>query len=164
MLRTTKDVVCGGFAAQAWKAQKTSGFYGTGQSFLFSFGDDKVDSRSKVRVTESIEGTVDFILNQLLNVCAIEVCDITRAARNHQVLKVFKWTGKNRYFQLCSVSNQRLAFGGGGLDGNFGLCVEGDFVCGSSGYCETYGNEPLAPEPTFFIKDMEVYGISSACF
>ena len=41
VLRMTKDVVCGGFAAQAWK---TSGFYGTGQSFLFSFGDDEVDS------------------------------------------------------------------------------------------------------------------------
>jgi len=162
-LRTTKGEVCGGFAAREWKAQKISGFYGTGQSFLFSLVDDEVDRRTKVRVTESMS-TVDFILDHLLHVCSVEVCAIARAPRIHQVLKIYKWTGKNEYFQLCSVSDQRLAFGGGGVDGNFGLCVERDFACGSSGYCETYGNEPLAREPTFHVEDMEVYGISSACF
>lgn len=164
VIRTTQGVRCGGFATQEWKSQRRSGFYGTGQSFLFSFDEDDVDTRSKVRVTESVESTVDFILNQLLHVCAIEVCDITRKAKHHQVLNIFKWTGKNRYFQLCSVSEERLAFGGGGIDGNFGLCVERDFVSGSSGYCDTFGNEPLAREPTFFIEDMEVYGISSVLF
>ena len=41
-------------------------------------------------------------------------------------LKVYKWTGKNRYIQLCDTAHKMFAFGGGGTDGAFGLCVEED--------------------------------------
>ena len=55
-------------------------------------------------------------------------------------LNVYKWTGKNRYIQLCDVSHKMFAFGGGGDDGMFGLAVEEDFQRGSTGPCDTFDN------------------------
>ena len=52
---------------------------------------------------------------------------------------IFKWTGKNRYIQVCNVHAKVLAFGGGGKDGEYWLCVEDDFRRGSTGPCETFG-------------------------
>jgi hypothetical protein len=42
-----------------------------------------------------------------------------------------------------------IAFGGGGDEGDFGLCVEDDFRRGSTGRCETFGNEPLCSQDQF---------------
>lgn len=70
----------------------------------------------------------------------------------------YKWTGTNRYIQLCDVNNRMLAFGGGGDDGAFGLCVEQDFQRGSTGTCATFENEPLCSQENFEIVDMEIFG------
>ena len=71
---------------------------------------------------------------------------------------VYKWTGANRYIQLCDPQAKLLALGGGGDDGEFGLCVENDFQRGSTGSCETFGNEPLCGQDRFDIVDLECYG------
>ena len=71
---------------------------------------------------------------------------------------VYKWTGANRYIQLCDPQAKLLALGGGGDDGEFGLCVENDFQRGSTGSCETFGNEPLCSQDRFDIVDLECYG------
>ena len=71
---------------------------------------------------------------------------------------VYKWTGVNRYIQLCDPQAKLLALGGGGDDGEFGLCVENDFQRGSTGSCETFGNEPLCSQDRFDIVDLECYG------
>ena len=71
---------------------------------------------------------------------------------------VYKWTGANRYIQLCDPQAKLLALGGGGDDGEFGLCVENDFQRGSTGSCETFGNEPLCDQDRFDIVDLECYG------
>jgi len=73
-------------------------------------------------------------------------------------VQYFRWTGANRYVQLCDVSHKRLAFGGGGDDGAFGLCVEQDFQVGSTGSCATFNNEPLCDQENFDIVDVEIYG------
>ena len=73
-------------------------------------------------------------------------------------VKAFHWSGANRYVQLCDPSNRMLAFGGGGDEGEFGLCVEDDFQRGSTGHCATFDNEPLCDERQFKIVNMEVYG------
>ena len=72
-------------------------------------------------------------------------------------LNVYKWTGKNRYIQLCEVSTKLLAFGGGGDDGAFGLCVEEDFQRGSTGPCDTFDNQPLCDQEFFDIVDLEFW-------
>ena len=71
---------------------------------------------------------------------------------------VYKWTGANRYIQLCDPQAKLLALGGGGDDGEFGLCVENDFQRGSTGSCETFGNDPLCGQDRFDIVDLECYG------
>jgi hypothetical protein len=79
-------------------------------------------------------------------------------------IKVFKWTGANRYIQLCDITNKRMAFGGGGKDGAFGLCVEEDFQKGSTGPCATFKNEPLCDQESFDILGLEFWGFLTGQF
>ncbi|GKZ01511.1 oxidation resistance protein 1 [Mayamaea pseudoterrestris] len=77
---------------------------------------------------------------------------------NESRVKAYKWTGRNRYIQLCDHAHKMLAFGGGGEEGAFGLSVEQDFLLGSTGPCATFDNEPLCDQDTFEIVDLEIYG------
>lgn len=70
---------------------------------------------------------------------------------------MFRPTGVNRYFVLCS--NDSLALGGGG---HFALYLDGDLLRGSSGYCETFGNSCLAHTEDFELKDVELWGFAYA--
>ena len=79
-------------------------------------------------------------------------------------VKVFKWTGANRYIQLCDISSKMLAFGGGGDEGAFALCVQEDFQFGSTGRCDTFDNEPLCEEENFDILDLEFWEFLTGVF
>jgi len=82
-------------------------------------------------------------------------------------INVYRWTGKNRYIQVCDVSNKMLAFGGGGDKGAFGLCLQEDFERGTTGHCETFDNDPLCSsnERTFFdIVDVEFWEFLTGVF
>jgi hypothetical protein len=85
--------------------------------------------------------------------CLYKVCD--------ESIIPYKWSGANRYIQLCDAANQRIAFGGGSDDLGqtaFGLVIERHFQIGTTGRCVTFNNEPLCEEATFAVEDMEVYG------
>lgn len=69
--------------------------------------------------------------------------------------RLFRPTGANRYYYLCM--NDLLAFGGGG---NFALCIDGDLLSGTSGPCETFGNQCLAYSPEFSLKNVELWGFT----
>ena len=73
-------------------------------------------------------------------------------------ISVYRWSGINRYIQLCDSTKRALAFGGGGDDGYFGLCIEDDFKRGTTGYCSTFENEALCEDGYFEIEDLEVWG------
>jgi len=73
-------------------------------------------------------------------------------------VEVFKWSGENRYIQVCDAHSKMLAFGGGGKDGEFGLCVENDFSTGSTGACDTFRNRPLCSEDRFEVLNVECWG------
>lgn len=73
-------------------------------------------------------------------------------------VKIYKWSGANRYVQLCDSTKRIVAFGGGGDEGVFGLCIEDDFRRGTTGHCETFQNEPLCEEGYFDVVDLEVWG------
>ena len=79
-------------------------------------------------------------------------------------LKVYKWTGKNRYIQLCDVTHKMFAFGGGGDDSAFGLAIEEDFQRGSSGPCDTFDNDPLCDQGSFQIVDLEFWEFLTGVF
>ena len=70
-------------------------------------------------------------------------------------IQIFRWKGVNEYSQLCR--HGCIGMGGGG--GSFGLFLQDDFTRGSSGACDTYGNQsPLASSECFDILNFEVYG------
>ena len=75
-------------------------------------------------------------------------------------LEIYKWSGANRYVQLCDLSKRIVAFGGGGDEGVFGLCIEDDFRRGTTGHCETFNNDPLCEEGYFDVVDLEVWGFT----
>lgn len=77
-------------------------------------------------------------------------------------VKIFPWSGSNRYVQVCDIHAKLIAFGGGGRDGAFGLCVEDDFAVGTSGSCETFNNEPLCEEGRFEILNVECWGFMAS--
>jgi hypothetical protein len=94
-------------------------------------------------------------------------CLFRFAGNRANVLHAYPWSGANRYSQLCHVSSQRLAFGGGDcLDGqsSFGLAIGKDFQVGSTAPCATFNNEPLCEQEHFRILDMEVYGFDVGQF
>ncbi|KAM3709726.1 hypothetical protein ACB094_02G194500 [Castanea mollissima] len=65
---------------------------------------------------------------------------------------IFRPTGVNRYFTLCSTDF--LAIGGGG---HFALYLDGDLLSGSSSVSETYGNPCLAHTKDFEVKEVELW-------
>lgn len=77
-------------------------------------------------------------------------------------VQVFPWTGSNRYVQVCDIHAKLLAFGGGGKEGSFGLCIEDDFSVGTTGKCETFDNDPLCEEGRFEILNVECWGFITA--
>ncbi|KAI3723476.1 hypothetical protein L2E82_35081 [Cichorium intybus] len=68
---------------------------------------------------------------------------------------LFRPTGANRYFYICS--NDLLAFGGGG---SFALRLDGDLLTGTSGPCDTFGNRCLAHNEEFELKNVELWGFT----
>jgi hypothetical protein len=76
--------------------------------------------------------------------------------QDERTVTPYKWTGANRYIQVCDTAHRRLAFGGGGDE--FGLAVSHDFLFGSTGPSATFGNPPLCDTSPFDICDMEIYG------
>ncbi|KAK9111040.1 hypothetical protein Scep_018559 [Stephania cephalantha] len=70
---------------------------------------------------------------------------------------VFRPTGANRYFTLCSTDF--LALGGGG---HFALYLDGDLLNGSSSVSETFGNPCLAHSQDFEVKEVELWGFTYA--
>jgi len=71
---------------------------------------------------------------------------------------IYRPTGANNYFAVCSTDY--LALGGGG---HFALYLDGDLLTGSSSNSETFNNECLSHSPDFSVKDVEVFKIVEHC-
>ncbi|KAK1413658.1 hypothetical protein QVD17_35434 [Tagetes erecta] len=69
--------------------------------------------------------------------------------------RLFRPTGANRYFYMCL--NDLLALGGGG---DFALRLDGDLLTGTSGRCDTFGNQCLAHNESFAAKNVELWGFA----
>jgi hypothetical protein len=139
VVRTSRNAIFGGFADMPWENRTTGGamYFGGPNACLF-----KVETNNNNSTTDSLADSHSG--------------DDTR--KNGDTVKCYKWSGANRYIQLCDISHKMLAFGGGGEEGAFGLCVEKDFERGSTGPCATFDNEPLCEQEDFEIVDMEIFG------
>uniref|UniRef100_A0A7S2PL69 TLDc domain-containing protein n=1 Tax=Leptocylindrus danicus TaxID=163516 RepID=A0A7S2PL69_9STRA len=141
VIKSTRGDIFGAFANDTWEERGSRGktFYGSGQSFLFS------------------------VKSSLAKVDNAPICEMQPyAPTNRDQVEIYKWKGTNVYLQMCDTSNDRIAMGGGGNSGSFGLCVEDSFRRGSTGYCETFGNPRLCSDNEFDILDMEMYGFVTA--
>jgi hypothetical protein len=140
VLKTTRGAVFGGYADSEWEVQshQNGSFHGSAQACLFSFAipPDMLTDNSN------------------------------RQPKSTTNVRVFPWTGANRYIQYTdkSENHRMLAFGGGGQEGAFGLCVEQDFQLGSTGPCDTFGNIPLCDQENFNILDLEIWGFLTGQF
>jgi len=138
VLATSRGDVFGAYADSAWENQGHSlgaTFYGSAQASLWRIQSSHTSDSGGGGVGDGCSPSSKVI--------------------------VYKWTGANRYIQLCDPQAKLLALGGGGDDGEFGLCVENDFQRGSTGSCETFGNDPLCGQDRFDIVDLEFYGFPS---
>lgn len=138
VVRTKRNEVFGGFADSPWQQSATqtgAHYFGGPNACLFRF--DKVSASSETKSAECHQ------------------CD---DKPRFTVIRTYKWAGANRYVQLCDPTHKMIAFGGGGDDGAFGLCIEQDFQIGSTGPCATFDNEPLCEHGCFDVVDMEVWG------
>lgn len=147
VVRTSRGSIFGGYAESPWHSQAQYGdarFFGSAAACLYSFSSSSSSSCSSASKGTS-PGT-------------------TKTSHPTTPINVYKWTGKNRYIQLCDLSHKMIAFGGGGDDGAFGLCVQEDFQRGSTGPCDTFDNEPLCDEDNFDIVDVEFWEFLTGVF
>lgn len=71
----------------------------------------------------------------------------------HSNPSIYRPTGANNYFTVCSTDY--LALGGGG---HFALYLDADLLSGSSSNSETFNNMCLSHSPDFAVKDVELWG------
>ena len=136
VVKTTRNELFGGYADTRWEGrhrrQQAHDFYGSAQACLFKFPN----------YTCGGEG------------------ESSNQQRGVNKIIIYKWSGANRYIQLCDVAKRTVAFGGGGDEGDFGLCIEDDFRRGTTGHCSTFENDPLCEEGFFDVMDLEVWGFT----
>lgn len=139
VVKAATGEVFGAYAASPWRHEKKSSyvgskFYGTGECFLFR----------KVERGKNLRRGLSFL-----------------ETPGADSVEVFKWTGANLLCQYFDQEEGRLAMGGGGEAGMFGLCLEDDFSRGSTGPTATFGNnEGLLGRGRwdFDILGVELYG------
>eukprot|EP00521_Asterionellopsis_glacialis_P006413 CAMPEP_0195283994 /NCGR_PEP_ID=MMETSP0707-20130614/2361_1 /TAXON_ID=33640 /ORGANISM="Asterionellopsis glacialis, Strain CCMP134" /LENGTH=530 /DNA_ID=CAMNT_0040343273 /DNA_START=9 /DNA_END=1598 /DNA_ORIENTATION=- len=150
VIRTDRGELFGAYADSPWNisttesrlqhhhAASSTSFYGSAQSCLFSFRNCSGKKKCEDQPHQNIDDSDTMDKNETDEIC------------------VYKWTGANRYFQLCDTFNKRIGLGGG-QNGVFGLAMEDNFSTGSTGRCDTYGNEALSDLAVFNILDVEVW-------
>jgi TLD len=177
VVRTSRSALFGGFADEPWAGDGSSGHGGGGgasycggpSACLFRIIPNEdtstvQDACGKAPMTSASDDHDEHQVRtkELSSDEQSSGRDGNNEDGRKTTVKCYRWTGANRYIQLCDVKHKMLAFGGGGTDGSFGLCVTHDFQVGSTGPCATFNNEPLCgPDEhceNFAIVDLEIYG------
>ena len=156
VIKTTNGHIFGAYCNDRWEdkgGNTTKSFYGSGQTFLFSVQQVGRNVHSTSRSDDNDKDVPPVVA--LDDVKEDEPTSEEAAQQDLGHVDIYKWRGTNSYFQMCDVSIDRLAFGGG--SGSFGLCIENSFTKGSTGYCDTFGNPPLCNDHHFEIMNVEVY-------
>ncbi|KAG7344268.1 TLD domain containing protein [Nitzschia inconspicua] len=168
VIRTSKGEIFGGYADAPWHPNDkggSAGFYGSAAACLFAFSDTYTPKRPNRKTKISYRVSNDNNTNN--NETDDSATSTTRTTSQQppfSYINVFRWTGKNRYIQLCDVHTKMIAFGGGGTDGAFGVCVQDDFQRGSTGPCDTFDNDPLCDGGSFDVVDVEFWEFLTGMF
>uniref|UniRef100_A0A7S1Z030 Oxidation resistance protein 1 n=1 Tax=Ditylum brightwellii TaxID=49249 RepID=A0A7S1Z030_9STRA len=173
VVQTCRGEIVGGFVDHPWEQQKNvqdgSRYYGTGGSFLFHVKEGSRDVRGRHRTLSFCPLPIfhqsdDDIAEAFANAPAdTDVAECYGDHLDKDKVIIHKWQGKNNYNQLCHTREGKIAMGGGGEDGTFGLCLQDFFGHGSTGACDTYGTTgPLTRHEHFDVVEFEVYGFEYA--
>jgi len=172
VIRTSRGAIVGGFAGEAWNKEmaRRNSYYGNNETCLFTFENGENSNlavaATKGNNTDPSEQHAPETLPHLQRIrnSLVDAYDEDEADELlSPPIQVFKYTGINRYIQYCDEGRRMMAFGGGGDDGSFGLCVQHEFQRGSTGVCDTFGNKALTEE-TFTILDLELWSFLTGEF
>ncbi|CAG0915193.1 unnamed protein product [Notodromas monacha] len=176
MIQDTQHNVFGALLSDAPTLQDH--FYGTGESFVFSFTPPRVEE--KAEETEPENG--DAIGKEVEEIAVaeeesvecgklgaaegeLEIEDKDADAKNKAVrdeqakmnmgkhFRVFKWSGENSFF----IRSQPDSLTVGAGDGHFGLLLDGDLNHGRTDVCSTFRNDVLAADNDFVILTIECW-------
>ncbi|CAG0913239.1 unnamed protein product [Notodromas monacha] len=142
-------------------------FYGTGESFLFTFtplrtnekpgafiGDDGEFKQEPIFEVDETVGVSEMLEEEIVmkkDMSDASVSDCAKSKEEH--FRVFKWSGENQFFIRCHPDS--LAVGAG--DGHFGLLLDGDLNKGRTDECMTFRNSILSSDNDFVIRTVECW-------
>ena len=121
--------VFGAFVCEPWRV--ATRYYGTGESFVFTC----VPAAGAQPALATVTGD---------------------QAEPAPGVRIFKWSGRNAYFQLGQAD--ALAVGGGGA---YALKMDDDLAQGLSGPCDTFASPCLASTPEFDILHVELWAFDA---
>ncbi|CAM9694865.1 unnamed protein product [Pylaiella littoralis] len=154
-----KGEVFGGFAASAWASGHQ--YYGTGESFLFKINGGRVTAETD---KDGPDDNASHTSGGSGSGSGSGDGDGGGGGGGKTLMEgdmtTYGWTGMNMYLQYSDEAG--IGMGGGGVEGSFGLFLGEDFLSGSTGTCDTYGNPPLCSETQFQVSQVEVWGFTTA--
>jgi hypothetical protein len=165
IIRTTKNYRFGTYVDAPWdtsysQQHGTINYYGGPETCLFRIDDNNYNNNNN-NISNPNNNDNNTDTNEMKHTKPTTTHDTNTptANTNHDIASkviCYRWSGANRYIQLCDPQHKMFAIGGG--NGTFGLCIQQDFQYGSTGTCTTFYNEPLCPDEQFHILNLEIYG------
>jgi hypothetical protein len=159
VLKDAAGAVFGGFAAEPWAVHKGGAggsFYGSGQSFVFTFEDRRAYDAKREADLDAERRAEQAAMLAVLHphghgehaepapAPAPAAPTVDDAAPIAQHFSVYRWAHRNKYFQLATPDG--LGMGGGG---HFAFYVDGELSSGSSGNCATFLSPVLSKTEHF---------------
>lgn len=142
IIKDTDQAVFGAFCSCSLQCSES--FYGTGETYLFTFKNEITKSSATATMTVNNNNNPTAANNQQL---------ASQLNSNNNPIKRFPWTGDNLYF--IKGNSDSLVVGAG--DGNFGLWLDEDLYHGTSHICKTFNNEPLTHKEDFVVSALECW-------
>ncbi|KAM7326994.1 hypothetical protein ACRRTK_013361 [Alexandromys fortis] len=155
VLRDQDGQMFGAFSSSAIRLSK--GFYGTGETFLFSFAPQLKDPKA-LDSSCANSSCWSLLLVPVIRAGDPGIFDDYPCflCGSSQAIHVFKWTGSNSFFVKGDLDSLMMGSG----SGQFGLWLDGDLYRGGSYPCATFNNEVLARQEQFCIEELEAWVLS----
>lgn len=126
IIKDTESIVFGAFCSCS--LQQSESFYGTGETYLFTFKPQQQHQSTPSNQQQQHQSTSAHF-------------------------KRYPWTGDNLYF--IKGNTDSIAIGAG--EGNFGLWLDEDLYHGTTHSCKTFNNESLTNHQDFVVSALECW-------
>lgn len=170
VIKDTERHIFGAFCS--CNLQPSESFYGTGETYLFSFipRQSQFQQQQQQQLASGANNRNNIKKNNNNNYSSIDINASSTISRNSSgsvsnsgskdsveaqqpQLMRFPWTGDNQYF--IKGDSDSLVIGAG--EGNFGLWLDEDLYHGTTHSCKTFNNLPLTSKEDFVIVALECW-------